>query len=126
MSKKKKKKRRTTRRTARRKSFWSRLNPLWVLIPGSLLVLVLGVWLTSRGGPSAKLAQAYDFPPFLARAAANVQSAYAQVVNHQSEIEFVACYCGCGPGNGHQSLKDCYIASTNPDGSIAYGQHALN
>jgi hypothetical protein len=125
MSKNKKRKRRITRRTTRRKSFWSRLNPLWVLIPGSLLVLVLGVWLTARGGPSAELAQAYDFPPFLLRATANVQTAYAQVVNYQNEMEFMACYCGCGPGNGHQSLKDCFIAGTNPDGSTAYGQHAL-
>jgi hypothetical protein len=126
VSKNNKKRKWRTRRTTRRKSLWRRINPLWILIPGSLLVLVAGVWLTTRGGSSAELAQAYNFPPFLARAAANVQSAYAQVVNHQSEIEFVACYCGCGPGNGHQSLKDCFIAGTNPDGSIAYGQHALN
>ena len=125
MSKNKKRKRRITRRTTRRKSFWSRLNPLWVLIPGSLLVLVLGVWLTAQGGPSAELTQAYDFPPSLVRATANVQTAYAQVVNYQDEMEFMACYCSCGPGNGHQSLKDCFIAGTNPDGSTAYGQHAL-
>ncbi len=125
MSKNKKRKRRTTRRSTRRKSFWSRLNPLWVLIPGSLLVLILGVWLTAQSGPSADLAQAYNFPPFLVRATANVQTAYAQVVDYQNEIEFMACYCGCGPGNGHRSLKDCFIAGTNPDGSIAYGQHAL-
>ncbi|NIO70716.1 MAG: hypothetical protein GTN71_17205 [Anaerolineae bacterium] len=125
MSKNNKKRKWRTRRTTRRKSFWSRINPLWVLIPGSLLVLVLGVWLTTQGGPSAELAQAYSFPPFLAKAAANVQTAYAQVVNYQNEMEFMACYCGCGPGNGHRSLKDCYIAGTNPDGSIAYGQHAL-
>lgn len=124
MSKNNKKRKRRTRRTAR-KSFWSRINPLWVLIPGSLLVLVLGVWLSTQGGPSAELAEAYGFPPALARAAADVQSAYAQVVNHQSEMDSMACYCGCGPGNGHRSLKDCFIAGTSPDGSIAYGQHAL-
>jgi len=35
MSKSQKRKQRTTRRTARRKNFWRRLNPLWVLIPSS-------------------------------------------------------------------------------------------
>jgi hypothetical protein len=99
---------------------------MWILMGGALVVLAFGVWqMNAHHQPSAELAEAFNFPPVLARAAANVQSAYAQVVNHQSEIEFVACYCGCGPGNGHRSLKDCYIAGTNPDGSITYGQHAL-
>ena len=94
---------------------------------GALVALAFQVWqFSAHHQPSAELAEAFNFPPFLARATANVQSAYAQVINHQNEMAFVACYCGCGPGNGHQSLKDCYIAGTNPDGSIAYGQHALN
>jgi hypothetical protein len=61
-----------------------------------------------------------DFEPLRA---GDVRNLYRYAMTHGDELRYVPCFCGCARF-GHHSNRDCYIKSTNPDGTITFTSHA--
>jgi len=99
------------------------LNPLYVLIPVALVLLVGGIWLLATSVSSPATSEVLQFPAWLRAMGPKVQRAYAQAVAHREELQYVPCYCGCGSA-GHTAVVDCHIANVAADGSITYERHA--
>ncbi len=53
----------------------------------------------------------------------DVQRLYRYAVEHGDELQYMPCFCGCYQF-GHQSNRDCYIKSFNPDGTLTFTSHA--
>ena len=118
-SKKRPRSHRQTRRRRRRG-----VNPLYVLVPISALLLASGIWLlTSRTKPTAA-SQTPQFPAWIQAGGPKARRAYTQAVAHQEELHYIPCYCGCG-GVGHKAVVDCHIADVADDGSITYDRHSV-
>ena len=51
------------------------------------------------------------------------QALYRYAVEHDGELQYIPCFCGCGR-LGHKSNRDCYIKAVNPDGSVVFDSMA--
>ena len=63
-------------------------------------------------------------PDEVKSAPVSVQTAYQFNVATLDFMKDIPCYCGCG-GVGHESNYDCYVASIDEQGTIAFDYHAL-
>lgn len=96
----------------------------------SLLILVVllstGISACSTQSEIHDLAMApMDLMPDEVKSApVSVQTAYQFNVANPDVMKDIPCYCGCG-GVGHESNYDCYVASIDEQGTIAFDYHAL-
>ncbi|OGO41322.1 MAG: hypothetical protein A2Z04_08145 [Chloroflexi bacterium RBG_16_57_9] len=108
----------------------------WPGFFGLSLLLVLGLSLAGCGGNSGgsssggsnsgielKLAPVSALPDFVKKAPPQVQEAYRFAIANQAALKLYPCYCGCGKA-GHKNNLECYIQGTQPDGSLAFDDHA--
>ena len=52
-----------------------------------------------------------------------IQRLYRYALEHGDELQYIPCFCGCGRF-GHKNNQDCYIKSSNPDGTVTFTSHA--
>ncbi len=71
-----------------------------------------------------ELAPIDDMPPVVQEGPIRVQEAYQFAQMNKDVLENIPCYCGCGAMD-HTSNYSCFIAETEPDGTIIYDEHAL-
>jgi hypothetical protein len=105
--------------------------PRKIILPLWSLFLVFGLLTTACSGSSIskkshlyEIASMADMPMEVQSAPQVVQSAYQFAAANPEVLNQLPCYCGCG-GMGHTSNYSCYMAGENPDGSIAFDNHAL-
>jgi hypothetical protein len=48
---------------------------------------------------------------------------YRYAVDRGDELGYVPCFCGCYRF-GHRSNRDCYVKSSNRDGTLTFTSHA--
>ena len=53
----------------------------------------------------------------------HIRVAYRYAVERGEDLEYIPCFCGC-IRFGHRHNRDCYIKSSNPDGTITFTSHA--
>lgn len=96
-----------------------KLRPLLLGMVGAALV---GLLLASLSGCSGELDGDEDmqFPAYAYNSAPTL-SGYKVAARIPDALAAIPCYCGCGLGQGHTSLRDCFFS---PDGSFA--DHASN
>ena len=99
------------------------MNPLYVVIPISLVVVMVGGVLLASPEIFSSSDNSVQLPSWLQRKSPKVQRAYAQAVTHRDELRYIPCYCGCG-NVGHAAVADCHIADVAADGSIIFEEHA--
>ena len=95
------------------------------------LIAVLMVILAACGADeqvvsldNLEMASLEEMPASVQEAPVRVQEAYQFAQMNQAVLENIPCYCGCG-SMGHISNYSCFIAGTEPDGTILYDEHAL-
>ena len=94
----------------------------------SLIVVLIATTLPacSTQSPAAGLhmMSLEEMPLDVQSAPVTVQTAYQFAAANPEILENIPCYCGCG-NVGHLSNYDCYVASVDADGGIAFDPHAL-
>ena len=75
-------------------------------------------------GGHVKMAPLDDMPAEVRAAPIPVREAYQFAVANPEITSSIPCYCGCG-AMGHTSNYACYVAGQDPQGRIAYDNHAL-
>ena len=63
--------------------------------------------------------------PEFARGLPSTGSVYRFATDHAADLEYIPCFCGC-KNIGHQSNRDCYIKSFNPDKTVTYTSHGAS
>jgi hypothetical protein len=121
-SKKRSKKQNRTRGRDRRRRKRG-MNPLYVVIPVALVVVMVGGALLASPEIFASPDDSLQLPGWIVRKGSKVQRAYTQAVAHRDELRYIPCYCGCG-NMGHSAVADCHIAYVAIDGSITFEEHA--
>jgi hypothetical protein len=99
------------------------VNPLYILVPISAVLLTLGIWLLTAPTEPSDTNKAPQFPAWIQISGPKARRAYTQAVAYQKELQYIPCYCGCG-NMGHKAVVDCHIADIADDGSIAYDRHS--
>jgi len=80
-------------------------------------------------GESGKSSRAYALapesalPPNVRRSPPTVREAYRFAVANREILQFIPCFCGCGPA--HKSNADCYVKDVRGDGSIVFDDMSL-
>lgn len=62
------------------------------------------------------------WPGFLSGSSTQVREAYAFAAQHQDELRYIPCYCGC-VGSGHASNAECFVRSRAADGWLVLDPH---
>ena len=102
----------------------------WVIVAGLAVSISLGAFLVSRGSPepkasAQKLTMPDHVPPqpdWLKSALQPVREAYIYAASNHDKLQYIPCYCGCGPG--HINNSECYFRR-DPNGNVIdYEQHA--
>lgn len=119
--KRSKKQNRTRVRDRRRRK--RGMNPLYAVIPITLVVVMVGGALLASPEIFSSPDESVQLPSWLQHRGPKVQRAYAQAVAHRDELQYIPCYCGCG-NMGHAAVADCHIANVAADGSIIFDEHA--
>jgi hypothetical protein len=65
-----------------------------------------------------------QMPAEVQSAPATVQTAYQFAAANPDVMKNIPCYCGCG-NVGHTSNYDCYVSGVDPNGKVAFDNHAL-
>lgn len=103
---------------------------IWVMVAGIAVSLSLGAFLASRGSavpqpPAQRLTMPDHVPPqpgWLQNALQPVREAYMYAASNHDKLQYIPCYCGCGPG--HVSNWDCYFRRDLQGNVADYEQHA--
>ena len=64
-----------------------------------------------------------QLPEFAGPGTPGIQQLYRYAVEHGDELQYIPCFCGCYRF-GHKSNRDCYIKSSNRDGTMTFTSHA--
>ena len=88
-------------------------------ILGAGVALGAGYWWSSRDSDSPGLDGGNGPQPGDAKR--DIEARYRYVNANQALAQRVPCYCGCGKEEGHQSLKDCFIAPSGKRDQHAAG-----
>lgn len=94
-----------------------RLKILLLIIFGALMLVGCDNGIDIPFAPIAQL------PDFLDNASHETRDLYRFAIANSEELTQYPCYCGCGP-LGHTSVRDCFVAGLNPNGTLKYDQHA--
>lgn len=96
-----------------------------------LVFLGIGFLLTACGGTSSRnnshfynLAPIEKLPDFVQSSPEVVRAAYRFAIANPDVLQQLPCYCGCG-SMGHTSNYACYISGKNPNGTLAFDNHAV-
>jgi hypothetical protein len=76
---------------------------------------------TDAIGDRVQTPQRGQLPVFVGRG--EIARLYRYAVENGDELQFIPCFCGCAR-SGHESNRDCYIKSFNPDGTLTFTSHA--
>lgn len=97
-----------------------------VLLIGVLIVAALASCSggDAEGSANIELAPVSQLPAEVQKADPKVREAYRFAIANQDYLANFPCYCGCGAMD-HESNLDCYIDHVNPDGTIAFDNHAF-
>jgi hypothetical protein len=80
------------------------------------------MWWKSRGSDApASSTLTAGHGPAGGDAQRDTEARYRYVVANQALAARIPCYCGCGKGEGHASLKDCFIAANGKRDEHAAG-----
>ncbi|GMB07988.1 uncharacterized protein with PCYCGC motif [Thermolongibacillus altinsuensis] len=79
---------------------------------------------TSSGDVRETTSSVDKLPSFLHKHDENMTLLYQQAAQHQTLLEHIPCYCGCGESAGHQNNYDCFVYENKQDGSIVWDDHA--
>ncbi len=95
-----------------------------------LVLPLLAVVLAACGGanaakPALRLAPESALSDPIRQAPVSVSEAYRFALANEDTLQYIPCYCGCG-GEGHRNNYDCYVKEVQPDGQVAWSDHALN
>ena len=69
-------------------------------------------------------ASIHRLPSFLAKHNESMAHLYEQAANHQTLLENIPCYCGCGESVDHKNNYDCFVYDNKSDGAIVWDDHA--
>ena len=64
-----------------------------------------------------------ELPKFAGPGTPDIRRLYEYAVDHGGELQYIPCTCGCARF-GHKSNRDCYIKSSNKDGTLTFTSHA--
>lgn len=64
-----------------------------------------------------------QLPEFAGPGTPGIRALYQYAAEHADELQYIPCFCGCARF-GHQSNRDCYVKSFNPDKTLTYTSHA--
>lgn len=78
----------------------------------------------SAGDLREETASTDELPTFLDGKPEDMKTLYTAVSQHQTLLESIPCYCGCGESVGHRDNYDCFIHQNNDDGSLVWDDHA--
>lgn len=91
---------------------------LRLILPGIGVMAMAGLLAVFLLGRSP--VEGRQFPSYAYNSSFTLQG-YQAALNNQDMLPVMPCYCGCGPGQHHISLKDCFFKE---DGS--FNDHASN
>ena len=63
------------------------------------------------------------WPDVVAKAPAEVRTAYQYATSRQQTLQYIPCYCGCG-ASGHNDNLGCYVQRFMSDGWVILEPHA--
>ena len=98
---------------------WRDIGGVLLIASGVVLAGLVLVFVVGRSGGSGGNGDG-QFPAYAYNSAMTL-SGYTTAVRVPGALSVVPCYCGCGPSQGHLSLKECFFS---PDGSFT--DHASN
>jgi predicted nucleic acid-binding Zn ribbon protein len=61
-------------------------------------------------------------PGWLATADPGIVAQYIYAADHEADLQYIPCYCGCG-AQGHTSNYECYFRK-DQNGALAFESHA--
>jgi len=64
-----------------------------------------------------------QLPDFAGPGTPDIRRLYQYAVEHGDELQYIPCFCGCYRF-GHKSNLDCYIKSSNKNGTLTFTSHA--
>lgn len=91
----------------------------FILVPVGLALLVSLIGAGCSG--KAAISNGTEELPTFAYNSSMTLAGYKAAVRVREDLYAIPCFCGCGPSQGHTSMKDCFF---NPDGS--FSDHASN
>lgn len=103
------------------------LSPRLILGVGALLIALLASGLYAANRPSQvshgemHLPEGIEQPVWMGTAPASLKELYAFAWDHQAELQYIPCWCGCAPG--HVDNYTCYW-KRNEQGTLVYEEHA--
>jgi len=65
-----------------------------------------------------------EVPQRAARPPDAIGAAYEFAARHPEVLGYIPCFCGC-ERKGHRSNHDCFIASRDAEGRVAWSPHAM-
>lgn len=108
-------------------------GPMWlctlVIVAGLAVSIALGAFMFSRPASPKAAAQQMKMPDhvppqpgWLTNALESVREAYIYAASNHDKLQYIPCYCGCGPG--HASNSECYFQRDSRGTVTDYEQHA--
>jgi len=104
------------------------LSPWLIMAVGGALIalVVVGVYSVSRPAPKSyaalTLPEGIEQPTWMPTATPTLKELYAFAAQHKEELQYIPCYCGCGPA--HKNNYDCYWKYDEQGAITAYEEHA--
>jgi hypothetical protein len=71
-----------------------------------------------------KLAPENILPRDIAKAPADVREAYRFAIVNRDTLQYIPCYCGCGP-EGHTSNASCYVKDSSTASKLIFDRMSL-
>ena len=94
----------------------------WLLLAGLFAALLAAC--EPQPEVVIELAPVSALPEEIQQAPEHIQEAYRFAAANPELLQQIPCYCGCS-AVGHTSNYDCYVAGTNPDGSLQFDTHGF-
>lgn len=69
-------------------------------------------------------ASIHILPSFLSSYNDSMAHLYEQAAKHQTLLEHIPCYCGCGESVDHKNNYDCFVYENKNNGAIVWDDHA--
>jgi hypothetical protein len=103
------------------------LPPWLIIVIGAALIgtVVTIIYMTSRPPKvdysALTLPEGIQQPVWMPTAPQSLKEIYAFAYQHQEELQYIPCYCGCAPG--HKDNYECYW-KRDENGALVYEEHA--
>jgi hypothetical protein len=65
-----------------------------------------------------------EVPHSAARSPEGIRAAYEFAARHPEVLSYIPCFCGCEK-KGHRSNHDCFVASRDAEGEVAWSAHGM-